>query len=396
MTIFKLNMHRGKKFVINGMIFGFCFTRIMATTLRIVWACYPTSVQVGMAAMIFVYAGIILLFIANLFFSQRVVRAQHPHFGWTKPASVVLPILFVIIVGTILTLIATVILEFYSLKPSVHAAVRDIQLYAETLYAIVAFMPIPIVLASTLARQHPKIKNTQTVDKFGAGRMKTKIIIILVSSFFLTLGASFRAATVWITPFPIFNSAGYPNLPPWYYSKACFYLFNFTIEWCVTISWLFLRIDKRFIIPNGAKGPFSYGGGFTFAGEPGNEKPNLGQRDSMRHIMGSSQASGINSSRVSWGGSRNSMARESRVSWGGISREDVSQGVGEDGVQVVPYPGFEDNFDGEGQTAADVGVEGAEAEMGWDPKSGKWALRPVSNITQARPVSTNEGFLSSD
>ncbi|KAK5131604.1 hypothetical protein LTR08_000791 [Meristemomyces frigidus] len=386
MTLFRLNLSRGKKFILSGMMFGFCFTRIMANILRIVWSIYPQSVKVGIAAMVFVYAGIILLFIANLFFTQRIVRSQHPHFGWTKPFSFALPAILVVIIGSILALIVAVIISFYTLNTKTLTAVRDIQIYGETLYAVVSFLPIPIVITSCLMRRHPSIRNKQNIDKFGSGSMRAKVAIVLVSASFLCLGACWRAAVLYLPEYESTNPA-----TPWYFKKACFYVFDFSIEICVTLSWLALRIDKRFFIPNGSKGPYSYGGGFTFAGEPGNEKIALGNRDSMRHLTGST-GSGFGGSRVSWGGSRNSMARESRVSWGGISREDVTMGLGEDGYQVVPYQGFEeDQINGAGSrqhTAADVGVDGAEAEMGWDPKSGRWALRPVSSTIQlARPAS---------
>ena len=127
--------------------------------------------------MIFVYAGVILLFIANLFFTQRVVRAQHPHFGWSLPFSIALPALIFVIVATIISLIAAVILEFYSLSDSVKVAVRDIQIYGSTLYAIVAFLPFIVVGISTLARQLPQIKHRQTIDKFGEGSMLSLIHI---------------------------------------------------------------------------------------------------------------------------------------------------------------------------------------------------------------------------
>lgn len=341
-----------------------------------------------MAAMIFVYAGVILLFIANLFFTQRLVRAQHPHFGWSKPFSLALPVLLFVIIGTILSLIAGVILEFYTLSESIQHAVRVIQIYGSTLYSVVAFIPIPIAIASTLARQHPKIKMTQTIDKFGEGSMTAKIIIIIFSAILLTLGASYRAGTTWLKPIPnMFN--GSPVEGPWYFSRGSFYAFNFSIELFMVWFWLAVRIDKRFIIPNGAKGPYSYGSGFVFAGEAGNEKPQLGNRDSTRHLTGS-QATGFSSqrgSRVSWAQSpsrRSSMGAASRVSWGGISREDVSASVGEDGIAVVPY--FQDEE--MGQSSGDFAIDGVEQEMGWDPKSGKWALRPVSELATMSPAVT--------
>ena len=361
---------------------------IRDSSCRIAWSFYPRNVRIGIAAQVAVYAGIILLFLANLFFTQRIIRAQHPHFGWTKPFSIALPALFVLIVATILALIVSVIYSFFTLNETTQQAVHYIQLYGETLYAIVAFLPIPMVIASTVARRHPNIRDNERIDKFGSGSMRTKVIMVLVSAVFLSLGAGWRCATLYL---PI----AYTSDPhPWYFSKACFYIFNFTIEWCVVAFWGLMRIDKRFYIPNGAKGPFSYGGGFTFAGEPGNEKIALGNRDSMRHLVGS-QASGLSGSRISWGGSRNSMGRDSRVSWGGISREDVSAGLAEDGITVAPYAPYasvnNESSLSVGGHAADVGVDGTEAEMGWDPKSGRWALRPISSALSLgiqRPQST--------
>jgi len=46
--------------------------------------------------------------------------------------------------------------------------------------------------------------------------------------------------------------------PAWYHSKACFYLFNFTIEWVVVALYAIIRVDKRFIVPNKSKGPGDY------------------------------------------------------------------------------------------------------------------------------------------
>ncbi|TKA41868.1 hypothetical protein B0A49_13835, partial [Cryomyces minteri] len=78
------------------------------------------------------------------------------------------------------------------------------------------------------------------------------MLILLSSSGLITLGAGFRAGTSWSPPTPLTSP------PPWYLSKACFYIFNFTVEILVIYSYLILRVDKRFIIRNGAKGPGSY------------------------------------------------------------------------------------------------------------------------------------------
>jgi hypothetical protein len=37
MTIFQLNRRKGHKFIVSGVIFGFCMARITACVLRLVW-----------------------------------------------------------------------------------------------------------------------------------------------------------------------------------------------------------------------------------------------------------------------------------------------------------------------------------------------------------------------
>jgi len=76
MTIFQKNKAKGQKFVMSAMIFGFCMSRIVATIMRIVWATHPHNISVAIAAQIFVAAGVVLLFVINLIFTQRVIRAS--------------------------------------------------------------------------------------------------------------------------------------------------------------------------------------------------------------------------------------------------------------------------------------------------------------------------------
>jgi hypothetical protein len=52
MTILQVNLRRGRKFVISGMLFGFCMARILACTMRLVWASYPHNVSVAIASQV--------------------------------------------------------------------------------------------------------------------------------------------------------------------------------------------------------------------------------------------------------------------------------------------------------------------------------------------------------
>ncbi len=375
------------------------------------WACQTTNVQLAIAASIFLYAGIILLYLANLFFAQRILRGQHPPFGWCKPVSIAFVATFVITGITIICLIAAVITSFYTRDPESLHAVRKLQQFGATMLAIVAILPLLIVAASSLARKHPHIRMTKTTDKFGSGSMRSKIAIVMGSSVLLSLGAWYRAGSILSNPVPIRTSTDLsrPAPTPGYLSKPAFYIFLFTIELSVCLLWLLVRVDNRFHIPDGAHGPFSYAGGFVFAGEPGNEKTRVSANMSAhqnfsRPTSTRSRPTSISpeagaegpisplSHRSSWAGSLSSKASrdkqtriENRVSWGGVSREDVRDATDEQG-KVLRYQAFASSWTG-GDTAADTGVEGVEREMGWDPESGKWAIRPITSGSPADSTS---------
>lgn len=75
---------------------------------------------------------------------------------------------------------------------------------------------------------------------------------------------------------------------------------------------------------------------------------------------------------------------ENRISWGDISAEVVQHIIAEDGKRAIPYPAVVERC-----IADEVAIDGIEKEMGWDSKSGKWAVRPIVSISKAtsRPVS---------
>lgn len=246
MTIFITNLRRKHKFILSGLIFGFCMTRITAQIMRIVWACHPRSINVAIAASVFTAAGVLLLFVCNLLFAQRIFKAMHPRSGWNPFFRHTFTALYVLIVVTLAMLITSVIQSSFTLNTNTKRIDRDILLYGQTLFAIVSFLPIPIVVIGLL------LPRKTHVEKFGHGRWRHKIWILLTASAILCLGASFRAGTNYAGgKRPITNPAGYQ-------SKACFYIFNYAIEIVVVYFYLFLRIDKRFWVPNKSHGPGDY------------------------------------------------------------------------------------------------------------------------------------------
>ncbi|KAI1065501.1 hypothetical protein LB507_000698 [Fusarium sp. FIESC RH6] len=246
MTIFQLNRRRSHKFVLSGLLFGFCMARITANVLRIAWASNPNNTSLAIAANVFTNAGVVLLFVVNLIFAQRILRAYHPHIGWGKPASLAFKFLYFSVAASLIMLITAVVYNFYTLNPHTKQQLRDIQLTGSTFLTILAFLPLPIVgLCFVLPRK-------TAMDKFGQGRMRTKIQLLVFTTILLSLGASFRTGVSFkVRP---------ANDPAWYHSKACYYCFNYVIEIIVVFSYALSRFDRRFHIPDGSHAPGDYSG----------------------------------------------------------------------------------------------------------------------------------------
>lgn len=250
MTILQTNLRRGHKFIISGMLFGFCMSRLVTMILRIVWATRPSNLRLGIAANVFVYAGVLLLFVVNLIFAQRIVRAWHPRTGWHRLFHHAFTALYILIVLSLCMLIVAVIQSFYTLNLHTRRIDRAIQLYGQTFYALISFLPIPMLLIGGLLTP----RKTRT-EKFGSGRFREKIAILLTSTFLLCLGACFRAGA---------NYAGGTRPasdPAGYQSKACFWIFNFVVEIIVILLYVIVRIDKRFWVPDHSKKAGDYSRG---------------------------------------------------------------------------------------------------------------------------------------
>jgi hypothetical protein len=239
MTLFRRNLAKGHKFIPSAATFGFCISRIIANIIRIAWACHPTNIRLAIAASIFVAAGVVLLFILNLLYAQRMFRAVYPVLGWSRAASWAFKALYVLVGVTIVMVITCVIQSSYTLNANTLRIDRDIQLYGQTYFSIISFLPLPLVMLVLLS------PNRKRIQEVGSGSWVVKVFIVGLVSCLLCLGASFRAGTSWMSPRPVTD-------PAWYHSKACFYIFNFTIDFLVVVIFFVGRVDQRFWVPNGS------------------------------------------------------------------------------------------------------------------------------------------------
>jgi hypothetical protein len=221
-------------------------SRIATCTLRIASICLPKDIQLAIAASIFVAAGVLIAFIVNIVWAQRILRATHPTLGWHRVTKIVFITIYVLIGLTLAVTITSVVQNFYTLRPRTKFIDRALQLYGQTFLAVISSLPIFIVgLALALPRRTP-------LEKFGAGKHSIKIGVLLAGTMLVTLGAWYRCGTSWQTPVPRSQSL------PTYFAKPCFYIFNFGVEILTLYLYAITRTDLRFHVPNGAKGPGSY------------------------------------------------------------------------------------------------------------------------------------------
>jgi hypothetical protein len=240
MTILQLNQRKGHKFLPSGALFGFCMARIVTLSLRIAWSTEQHNVRLAIAANIFVNAGILIAYVINLILAQRILRATHPELGWNPILRAAYKVLYAGIGAALALVITSVVVTAYTLNPSVKQDCRDVQLAAITYLLVFTCLPaIHVALAVFL----PK---SQHSEHFGEGSMTSKLIVVAASSCICMLIAGFKTGITWMPPRPISN-------PAWYDSKACFYIFNFSLEIVLLGLLTISRIDKRFFVPNGSK-----------------------------------------------------------------------------------------------------------------------------------------------
>ncbi|KAF4493678.1 hypothetical protein FAGAP_10200 [Fusarium agapanthi] len=239
MTILQKNRRRNHKFILSGVMFGFCMARITTLVLRIAWANRSHNVRLAIAANILVNAGILLVYIINIILSQRILRAKQPRIGWHPVLRFSTKILYCLIPGALIMVIVSTVVQLYSPSPQVHSSCRAVLLAAVTFLLVLTCVPIAQLAAAMLLPRH------NDEETFGAGSMRAKVLIVMLSTCMCITIAGFKAGSLWSPPRQLSN-------PAWFHSKACFYAFNFMLEILILCVLTFSRIDKRFYIPNGS------------------------------------------------------------------------------------------------------------------------------------------------
>lgn len=246
MAIFQKNRIKGHKFLISLILFIFSMARILTCVMRLVWASKQHNVRIAIAAQIFNNAGVLIVYLVNLIFAQRILRATHPKLGWNKALAHAFHASYALLAATLIMVITATVIMFYTLDPDTIQACVDCQRAAVIVLFLLTTAPLLLILASFLL---PRSEAAQ--ETFGIGTNKNKALLLAVSACLAITLSGFKLGTTWEAARPGSN-------PAWYDSKAAFYCFGFMLEVLILCVYIFGRVDKRFHVPNGSGKRRSY------------------------------------------------------------------------------------------------------------------------------------------
>ena len=246
MYIFQKNRKRGHKFLISAILFGFSMARVITCIMRTVWATRQHNIKVAIASQIFNNAGVLIVYLVNLIFAQRILRAKHPRLGWNTALAQVFHIGYALLAGALIMVITATVIMFYTQDLHTIRACVDCQGAAVIFLFILTAIPLLLVSISFLLPQ-----STRGEETFGAGSINGKIVLLIVAACLATTLSGFKLGTSWEAPRSL-------NNPAWYHSRAAFYCFGYMLEIFVLCIYIFGRVDKRFHVPNGSGKRRSY------------------------------------------------------------------------------------------------------------------------------------------
>jgi hypothetical protein len=200
-----------------------------------------------MAAQILNNAGILIVYVVNLLFAQRVLRGVQPRIGWDRILAGVFRVLYGLIGGVLVMVITATVVNFYTLDVQTKLACAGALKAAIGFLFFVTLAPLLLLAAAFFLMP----RNGESEQAFGTGSMKAKaLVVFLIACLAITI-AGFKLGTTFETPRPIAD-------PAWYHSKAAFYCFGFVLEILILCVVQIARVDRMFHVPDGSSAVKSY------------------------------------------------------------------------------------------------------------------------------------------
>jgi len=238
---FQKNRRRGYKFLMSWAMFGFSMARFGTMILRIAWSTRPNNGSVALAATIFAFLGVLVIYVVDLLLALRVFKARQPRLGWNPWLGKGIKITYAVLLVVVLVVVPFGIVSGFTKNPGLSNVCAWIT-KAGVLYFFLFNLIAPILYLLALVLPRPKDIEP---ENFGYGSMQAKLIILGVVLFFTQLISVFRFAVTWSPYRPLSD-------PGWYDTRAAFYIIQLGFELVVTFTLAFTRFDRRFWVPNGS------------------------------------------------------------------------------------------------------------------------------------------------
>jgi hypothetical protein len=185
-----------------------------------------------------------VIFAINLVLTQRILRAIHPKIFWHPAVSLFFTFLVASVPFFIIFNIAVLTASFFVVTAEGAKITKDLLFLGASWNLFLCVFPL-ITLSIFAVFPSPT-----PIEKFGIGRFRTKIVMLVYSAATLFIGAIVRL---------IAAAQSHPiNMPGQVDTKPIFYLTGFMLEIFVVVLFAAARFDLRFHIPNGCTGPGQY------------------------------------------------------------------------------------------------------------------------------------------
>jgi hypothetical protein len=173
---------------------------------------------------------------------------MHPAFGWSTPFRILSRFLAISVPSIIIFNIVSLIFSFFATNDLRRLETTEALLKFGSIWNM--FLSVYPLLTLFIVSTLPLPPSAPQPEDFGIGPLRTKIAIVVYGSTTLAVGAAVRLAALF-NPRP-------PNTNDVLFSKQVFYSTGFLLEILVVVIYAVSRVDLRFHIPDGSRGPGDY------------------------------------------------------------------------------------------------------------------------------------------
>ena len=213
---------------------GYAVSCVMACALRICTTILSQNIKILVAYTVFLNIGVVLMFMLNLALARRLMRAKFPTLGVHPGCSLLFWGLCTLCALAIIMALAVIIQACFALDNRIKNIDRVVQLSALTTFAIISFIPLPIVTAALF---QPDV----ILRFFAYDRPIARVRLLLIATFTVCLSSSYRCGVTWLDPVPLIHPK------PKYMHTACFYAFYFMSDFIVIAMHAVTRVDRIYM-----------------------------------------------------------------------------------------------------------------------------------------------------